>query len=100
MDLSTFGIAGVAVITVICYLIGQTVKASGLENKWIPIIVGTAGGALGIAGKLLIADFPANDYLTAVAVGIVSGLAATGVDQINKQMKDCREKGTDDGKGA
>ena len=39
MDLSTFGIAGVAVITVICYLIGQTVKASGLDNKWIPIIV-------------------------------------------------------------
>ena len=49
MDLSTFGIAGVAVITVICYLIGQTVKASGLDNKWIPIIVGASGGALGIA---------------------------------------------------
>ena len=98
MDLSTFGIAGVAVITVICYLIGQTVKASGLANKWIPIIVGVAGGALGVVGKLVIADFPANDYLTAVAVGIVSGLAATGVDQINKQMKDCREKGADNEK--
>ena len=55
MDLSTFGIAGVAVITVICYLIGQTVKASGLDNKWIPIIVGASGGALGIAGMLMIA---------------------------------------------
>lgn len=95
MDLSTFGIAGVAVITVICYLIGQTVKASGLANKWIPIIVGAAGGALGVVGKLVIADFPAGDYLTAVAVGIVSGLAATGVDQINKQMKDCRKKEAD-----
>ena len=48
MDLSTFGIAGVAVITVICYLIGQTVKASGLRaNKWIPIIVGAAGRRAG-----------------------------------------------------
>lgn len=75
MDLAAFGIAGVAVITVICYLIGQTVKASGLDNKWIPIIVGAAGGALGVAGMLVIADFPASDYLTAVAVGIVSGLA-------------------------
>ena len=60
--------------------------------------MGAAGGALGVVGKLVIADFPANDYLTAVAVGIVSGLAATGVDQINKQMKDCREKGTDNEK--
>lgn len=92
-----FGIAGVAVITVICYLIGQTVKASGLDNKWIPIIVGTAGGALGVAGMLLMADFPADDYLTAVAVGIVSGLAAVGVNQMCRQMKDC-EGGDQNGK--
>ena len=32
-------------------------------------------------------DFPANDLITAIAVGIVSGLSATGVDQIKKQMK-------------
>ena len=31
-------------------------------------------------------DFPATDYITAVAVGIVSGLAATGVNQIGKQL--------------
>lgn len=86
MDIGTLGIAGVAVITVICYLIGQAVKASGLENKWIPIIVGTCGGVLGVAGMLLMADFPAQDYLTAVAVGIVSGLAATGVNQAAKQL--------------
>ena len=28
-----FGIASVAAITVICYLIGQVVKASGVDNK-------------------------------------------------------------------
>lgn len=81
-----FGIAGVAVITVICYLIGEGVKASGVDNKWIPIIVGTCGGALGVAGMYLMADFPASDYLTAVAVGIVSGLAAVGINQIGKQL--------------
>ena len=86
MDIGTLGIAGVAGITVICYLIGQAVKASGLENKWIPIIVGTCGGVLGVAGMYLMADFPAQDYLTAIAVGIVSGLAAVGVDQIGKQL--------------
>ena len=38
-----FGIASVAGITVICYLIGQIIKATGLNNKWIPCIVGTGG---------------------------------------------------------
>ena len=48
MDISIFGIAGVAAITVICYLIGQGVKASGLDNKWIPVIVGACGGVLNL----------------------------------------------------
>ena len=86
MDISIFGIAGVAAITVLCYLIGQGVKASGLDNKWIPVIVGACGGVLGVAGMFLMADFPAGDVLTAAAVGIVSGLAATGVDQAGKQL--------------
>nr|DAJ93185.1 MAG TPA: holin [Caudoviricetes sp.] len=86
MDISSLGIAGVAVITVICYLIGMAVKATAIENKWIPIVVGVSGGVLGVVGMLIMADFPATDYLTAVAVGIVSGLASTGVDQIAKQM--------------
>ena len=86
MDISIFGIAGVAAITVICYLIGQGVKASGLDNKWIPVIVGACGGVLGVAGMFLMADFPAGDVLTAAAVGIVSGLAATGVNQAGKQV--------------
>lgn len=86
MDISGFGIASVAVITVICYLIGMAVKATAIENKWIPIVVGASGGVLGVVGMLIMADFPATDYLTAVAVGIVSGLASTGVNQIAKQM--------------
>ena len=83
-----FGIASVAAITVICYLIGLVVKASGLDNKYIPAIVGVCGGVLGAAALHLgVADFPATDPLTAVAVGIVSGLAATGVNQMVKQSK-------------
>lgn len=86
MDLSSFGIASVAVITVICYLVGQVVRVSGIDNKWIPIVVGVAGGILGVVGMHIMPDFPAQDYLTAVAVGIVSGLAATGVNQVVKQL--------------
>ena len=44
------------------------------------------GGVLGVAGMYIMPDFPATDYLTAIAVGVVSGLAAVGVNQIGKQM--------------
>lgn len=80
------GIASVAAITVIAYLIGEVVKATGLDNKWIPVICGVCGGALGVVGMIIMTEFPATDYITAVAVGIVSGLAATGANQIVKQL--------------
>ena len=86
MDLSSFGIAGVAGITVICFLAGQVVKATGLDNKWIPIVCGALGAALGVAGMYLMPDFPAQDYITALAVGIGSGFAATGCNQVYKQL--------------
>ena len=86
MDISSLGITGVAAITVICLLIGQGVKASGLDNKWIPIICGVCGCALGILAMFIMPDFPAGDYITTAAVGIVSGLAATGINQAAKQL--------------
>lgn len=83
-----FGIASVAAITVICYLVGMIMKATPLDNKYIPAMMGVSGAILGGAGLYLgLPDFPATDLLTAVAVGIVSGLAATGVNQITKQAK-------------
>lgn len=82
-----FGFASVAGITVICYLVGQIVKATKLDNKWIPIIVGVVGGILGVVAQSVMADYPATDIITAIAVGIVSGLASTGVNQIGKQQK-------------
>ena len=85
--MENFGIASVAAITVICYLVGLIVRASGVDNKYIPIACGLAGGVLGVAGLYLaLPDFPAQDPLTALAVGIVSGLAATGVNQVAKQL--------------
>ena len=87
MEFSLFGIAGVAAITVVCYLAGMAVKASGLDNKWIPIIVGVVGMILGIVSMFIMPEFPATDYISAAAVGIASGFAATGVDQAVKQLK-------------
>lgn len=83
-----FGVATVAAITVIVYIIGLAVKATKLDNKWIPVIGGAAGVLLGVLARIIgMPDFPAQDYLTAAAVGGASGLAATGVDQLIKQLK-------------
>jgi hypothetical protein len=83
-----FGIANVAAITVLVYIIGLAIKATALNNKWIPVICGVSGIILGILALVAdMPDFPATDFLTAAAVGGVSGLAATGVDQAVKQLK-------------
>lgn len=82
-----FGIANVAAITVICYLAGLIAKVLPLDDRYIPIVCGVCGAVLGVAGLYLgLPDFPAGDPLTALAVGIVSGLAATGVNQAVKQL--------------
>ncbi|WP_294526358.1 phage holin family protein [uncultured Allofournierella sp.] len=82
------GITGVAGIVVICYLVGLVVKATPWNNnKIIPIVCGMAGAVLGVASMYVMPEFPAADPITAVAVGIVSGLAATGADQAVKQLK-------------
>lgn len=77
-----FGIASVAAITVIAFLVGLAAKnIPAIDNKWIPVICAVVGGVLGALGMNIMPDFPATEYITAVAVGIVSGLAATGVNE-------------------
>ena len=69
------GIASVAAITAIAYLLGMAVKSiitSSIPRTW----------AMGVP------DFPAHDWLNAAAVGIVSGWAATGLNQSVKQLTD------------
>ena len=80
------GVLAMPVITVIVFLFAETVKATSLNDKWIPVICGFTGGILGIIAMAVMADFPAADPLTAVAIGVVSGLAATGAHQVYKQF--------------
>ncbi len=82
-----FGITGIAAITVLCFLAAQGAKATALDNKWLPVICGVLGGALGVIGMYIMPEYPATDWITAAAVGVVSGLAATGVHQMYKQVK-------------
>lgn len=83
-----FGITGIAAITVLCFLAAQGAKATAIDNKWLPVICGGLGGILGVVGMRIMPDFPAQDIITAAAVGVVSGFAATGVHQAYKQIKE------------
>ena len=86
MDIMQIG--SVTAIVVIAYLIGLGAKnISAIKDETIPVIVGVCGGILGIVGMFVMPDFPAHDILNSVAIGIVSGLASTGVNQIWKQAK-------------
>lgn len=82
-----FGIVTIPSIIIICYLIAQAVKTTKLDNKYIPIICGVLGGILGVVAMYVVPDFPAEDIFTAISIGIVSGLSATGINQIFKQLK-------------
>lgn len=86
-DFSVLGLASVSGITVICYLAAEAIKQTSLANKWLPTICGMLGGILGAVGMAIMPEYPAGDWITAIAVGIVSGLAATGANQVAKQLK-------------
>ncbi len=92
-----FGIANVVAITVLAYLVGMAVTATGINNKWIPVICGAFGGILGIIALYLgVPDFPASDPITAAAVGAASGFAATGINQAVRQLGKDKDGGADE----
>lgn len=88
MDISTLGFTAIPAITVICYLIAQFVKVKmkSIANEWLPVICGTSGALLGVVESIINPATITGGILAALAVGIVSGLAATGAHQIYSQL--------------
>lgn len=84
--MENFGIATVPVIMALAYFVGIACKSwDKFDDRHIPVVCGAVGIVLGIASMYLMPDYPAHDIVTAMAVGCVSGLAATGINQIIKQ---------------
>lgn len=79
--LDDFGITGVPVISVICYFVAELLKQFPVDKRWLPIICAGLGGLLGIGAMFLVPDYPNDNLYSAISVGIVSGLAATGAHQ-------------------
>ena len=68
------GIASVAAITVICYLVGLIVKASCVNDRYIPIACGLFGGLLGVAGLYLGYDGALSALLYGSVLAALSAL--------------------------
>ena len=64
------GIASVAAITAIAYLLGMAVKATSVADKWIPIICGAAGLILGVV-EALVSGFISSTFRDAAAFAIL-----------------------------
>lgn len=89
MEFASLGVVTVVAITAICYGVGIVAKVHPrFKDSYIPALCCVSGAILGVVGMYTIPDFPASDPITALAVGIASGLAATGINQmVVKQPK-------------
>ena len=86
MDLQNF--ATVIPIIIICYVVGLFFKnLKDFPDAMIPIVVSIVGGIIAVPGMYIIPEFPATDVITAIAVGVASGLSSVGINQLYKQSK-------------
>ena len=87
MDITELGFTPVGTIVALAFCVGLIWHTSKkLDNKWIPALCGVVGLIIGIIGRNTIIGFPTADPFTAAAYGFVSGLAATGLHQLWKQL--------------
>lgn len=69
----------IPIIVVVCYCIGFAIKKTGIvKANYIPLIMIVIGGISGVLMNGISYE--------AVAMGIVSGAASTGLNQVYKQL--------------
>jgi predicted phage tail protein len=101
--MSTFDFVAVPIIVTVVYTLISLLKKETKGNEKVmsrlPIIAAVLGAILGVIGFFAApAIVPAENVFTALLIGIGSGLAATGTNQIFKQMGKKDEEGkSDDG---
>lgn len=85
----------IPVIVVICYIAITAIKSTKIESKWYPLISCGLGMLIGVAMHYIVPEFiGATSLVVAVISGGVSGLAATGSNQVLKQLMKSAEDGT------
>ena len=82
----------VPIIVVCCYMIGEIYKVifkkKSKAYKLIPILVALVGGLFGVVifytePKVM---FNVDNFYSALLIGLLSGFASTGANQVVKQM--------------
>lgn len=84
--------ASVPIIVVCCYVLGEIYKVifgkKTKAYKFIPIVMCVIGGILGIVMFYTSPEmiFSVDNAWIALGIGMVSGVSATGTNQIIKQL--------------
>ena len=84
----------IPIIVVICYLAVTAIKETKINSKWYPLISCGIGTAVSAIFYFCLPDILAVTTLTAALIsGAASGLAATGTNQVFKQLLGAAQKG-------
>ncbi len=86
------------VIVILCYIIVTLIKRTSLAKEWFPLLSAGIGAVLAAISFCTLPQLVAADsILTAAFNGAISGLAATGGNQVFKQAikRFCKRHGLD-----
>lgn len=79
--------AAYLLISVICYIAVEAIKTTPIKSQLYPLVALVLGGLLGGLGNRFLPELVlASGTAQAVLFGALCGLAATGGDQIYKQL--------------
>ncbi len=85
----------IPIIVVICYIAITAIKSTKIDSRWYPLISCGIGILVGVAMHLILPEFiGTTSMMVAIISGAVSGLAATGSNQVLKQLMKQAEEGT------
>ena len=91
----------VPIIVVCCYIVGELYKQIFKKKtdayRFIPVLLAIVGGILGVVIFFTNPEmiFNAENVWIALGVGIVSGVSATGTNQLIKQLFDKHQEKND-----
>ena len=77
----------IPIIVVACYGLIELIKKTSLESKWYPVLSGAIGSVLAVLLYFIAPEIVGMSSPWAALVGgLASGLAATGTNQVFKQL--------------
>ncbi len=83
-----------AIVYWVIAIIKYAVKENETFKRFIPLIAAGLGVVLGVVAYYLVPGIvPADNVVVAIIVGGASGLTATGVNQVIKQLTEKKDDG-------